>query len=313
MAWIKQGLILKPNGNKSSNSHLQVPTVLVKDDCLRVYYAGRFQSGEYKGNSYTSYVDLDLNDFKNILYHHKKPIISFGKPGTFDDEGIMPSEVIQKGDNLLLYYSGWNKRVTIPYHNATGVAVSKDGGASFERIFDGPILDRIATEPYLAVTPSILIENNEWKMWYISGLRWVKIKNKFEPVYAIKYATSTDGFNWDRKGNICIPQSHEFEAFSRPSVIKYNNIYRMWFCCRDSIDYRDGIGSYRMGYAESINGVDWKRLDNLSEIDLSTREEDWDSKMICYPYVKKIKNSIYMFYNGNGFGQSGFGYAKWIE
>lgn len=313
MAWIKQGLISKPSDDESDNSHLQVPTVLVKDNCLRVYYAGRFCSGVEKGKSYTSFLDLDLNDFKKILYHHKKSIIRYGEPGTFDDEGIMPSEIIEKKEGLYLYYSGWNKRVTIPYHNATGIAVSRDGGASFERIFEGPILDRIATEPYLAVTPSILIENNIWKMWYISGLRWVKIENKFEPVYAIKYATSINGVDWERHRKICIPQMHELEAFSRPAVIKDENIYRMWFCCRDSVNYRDGNGSYRMGYAESVNGIDWQRKDELCGIDISHQAGAWDNKMICYPYIKKINNSLYMFYNGNGFGQSGFGYAKWVD
>ena len=32
--------------------------------------------------------------------------------------------------------------------------------------------------------------------------------------------------------------------------------------------------------------------------------------MICYPNVIKVKDKLYMFYNGNGFGQSGFGYAE---
>jgi len=180
-------------------------------------------------------------------------------------------------------------------------------------MFNGPILDRIKTEPYLAVTPCIIVEDGKWKMWYISGLRWVEIANKYEPVYAIKYATSDNGLDWKRKPEICIPQRYELEAFSRPAVIKDKNTYKMWFCCRDSIDYRDGVGSYRMGFAESTDGINWHRDDSKAGIEISTTEGDWDSKMIGYPYVKKINGSIYMFYNGNGFGQSGFGYAKWVD
>ena len=81
----------------------------------------------------------------------------------------------------------------------------------------------------------------------------------------------------------------------------------MWFCYRSSNDFRDGIGSYKIGYAYSLDLINWIREDSLAGISLSN--EGWDSKMICYPYVVETKYGIYMFYNGNGFGKSGFGYA----
>ena len=309
MAWVKQGLIFSPERLETYNTHLQVPTVLVKSDRLRVYYAGRYKDG----NSYTAYIDLDINNFKNILGSHEESVLAPSNPGTFDDEGVMPSEVIRHNDKIYLYYSGWNKRTTIPYHNATGLAVSEDGGHSFTRVFEGPILDRIATEPYLAVTPCILKEGCVWKMWYISGLKWVKINERYEPVYVIKYASSEDGLNWIRYQDICIAQTHELEAFSRPSVIKKDGKYCMWYCYRDSHDYRNGSGSYQMGYAESSDGLNWERMDHKSGIKASNSHNDWDGKMLCYPYTIKLNGELYLFYNGNGFGQSGIGYAKWEE
>ena len=33
--------------------------------------------------------------------------------------------------------------------------------------------------------------------------------------------------------------------------------------------------------------------------------------MICYPYVIECADQIIMFFNGNGFGQSGIGCAVW--
>ena len=32
-------------------------------------------------------------------------------------------------------------------------------------------------------------------------------------------------------------------------------------------------------------------------------------RMLAYPYVIQTPYGTYLFYNGNGFGQSGFGYA----
>jgi len=34
-----------------------------------------------------------------------------------------------------------------------------------------------------------------------------------------------------------------------------------------------------------------------------------ESEIITYPYVVDYRGTRFMFYNGNGFGQSGIGYA----
>ena len=62
-----------------------------------------------------------------------------------------------------------------------------------------------------------------------------------------------------------------------------------------------------IGYARSSDLKTWEREDEQAGIDVS--EDGWDSNMIAYPYVVKTRNGVYLFYNGNGFGASGFGYA----
>ncbi len=300
------GLIFQPGGEHGwMISHAQVPTVHVLEDRFRVFFSTRNQDGK----SLTACIDLDKSDPSKIIHLYEQPVLGFGNPGTFDDDGVMPSYVVKHQQQLLMYYSGWNQRVNVPYHNAMGLAVSHDDGLSFTRMYEGPIMDRINTEPYLAVTPSVLKEGDAWKMWYVSGIRWILVEQKYEPVYVIKHAYSDDGIHWQRPGGICLVQNHENEAFSHPNVIKQDETYHMWYCSRASHDYRDGNGSYKIGYATSTNGTDWQRRD--SEAGISISEEGWDSKMICYPYVVEADKKRYMFYNGNGFGKSGFGYAVW--
>ncbi len=303
--WRKAGLILKAEdvGGQAA-SHAQTPTPLVMDDCIRVYFAARVQAGR----SFTAFVDLALDDPGRILRICPDPVIPGGNPGTFDDEGIMPSTIVRDGDRILLYYSGWNQRITVPYHNSTGLAFSQDGGKTFSRMYEGPVLDRTPDEPYLAVTPSVLREGDIWRIWYVSGLRWEKIAGRFEPIYVIKNATSADGVRWNRPNRVCIPQQHDLEAFSRPWVLRLADGYHMWYCYRHSIDYRDGTGSYRIGYATSADGDNWSRRD--AEAGINVSESGWDSTMICYPSVIQVKNELLMFYNGNSFGHGGFGYAR---
>lgn len=304
MKWEKRGLVFKPDNQFSwMRSHAQVPTVLVLEDRFRVYFATR----DAASLSYVACIDVDINDPQRVLEVYSEPMLTKGKLGGFDEDGVVPSCVVQQNDEIWLYYNGWNKKVTTPYHNAIGVAMSKDGGKTFFRRYDGPVIDRTVHEPYLHVSPSVLKNDNQYQMWYVSGISWVTVNNKHEPLYVLKYATSQDGITWDRKGISCIPQRHEQEAIATPCVLQENGVYKMWYCFRDSEDFRDGAGSYRLGYAESANGMDWTRKDDELGLDFST--PGWDSKMQCYPYVVKHNNKLHMFYSGNGFGQEGIGYA----
>jgi hypothetical protein len=77
----------------------------------------------------------------------------------------------------------------------------------------------------------------------------------------------------------------------------------MWFAHRATKE----IETYRIGFASSRDGRQWLRNDAISGIDVSI--EGWDSEMICYPYVFEHDGLMYMLYNGNGYGRTGFGLA----
>jgi len=284
--------------------YMQGPVALNCGNLIRVYYAAR----DFDGKSFPTYFELDINNLDRIIYIHKDSIIPRGPCGTFDDDGIMPACALQVDENIWMYYSGWNRRITIPYHNTTGLAISEDGGRSFRRMFNGPILDRTPYEPFMSVTPWV-IKSDIWSMWYVSGISWIDIDGHLEPTYGIRHAKSIDGITWIREKNFVIPMRHSEEAIARPTVIFKNNTFHMWYSFRNSRNFRDGDGSYRIGYAYSIDGGKWIRADQLNKVPRSGLE--WDSHMQCYPYVIDIKENFYMFYNGNSFGKTGIGLAIW--
>jgi hypothetical protein len=186
--------------------------------------------------------------------------------------------------------------------------VSEDGGVTFRRAFEGPILDRNKDEPHLVVTPHVIVEEGVWKMWYCGGTEWKIVNGVAEPQYLIKYAESPDGINWRRENRVVIPYKSESEAIGRPVVVHENGLYKMWYSYRSIDGYRsDRERSYHIGYAESKDNVVWERKDGEVGVELSA--EGWDSQMMAYPYIVDCAGKRYMFYNGNGFGRSGFGYA----
>lgn len=308
--WDKKGVLIDINNyNDFMVTHACVPTaIIINEDITRIYYAPRNKDGK----SVPTYFDVDTNNPEKVIYIHNKPILDLGELGTFDDDGIMPCSAVRVSETCIyLYYVGWNPSVSVPYRNAIGLAVSNDNGSTFTKAFRGAIIERNREEPFFTASPFVLKEEDKWHLWYASSTGFVLINNKPEPLYEIKYAYSENGIDWTRPNITCIQPADKYQCTARPSVIKEDGIYKMWFTYRGSFDYRDGKESYKIGYAESLDGLKWNRQDDKSGIYLS--DSGWDSKMQTYPSVIKIQNKKYLFYNGNGFGKTGIGLAEWKD
>jgi predicted GH43/DUF377 family glycosyl hydrolase len=301
MKWRKQGVLFRPGRLNWMVTHAAIPVAdRIGEDLYRIYFSGRDESNR----SQVGYIEIDLNDPHHILYITERSVLQFGKRGTFDDSGVMGSCIVNYEGKKYLYYAGWNLGVTVPFRNSIGLAISQDDGRTFKKFSEGPILDRSIYDPCFLGTSCVLMEDDIWRMWYLSCIKWEIQENTHKHFYHIKYAESHDGINWIRNGVIAIDFKNDYEyAISVPRVLKEDNVYRMWYSFRGS----PVTDTYRIGYAESQDGLNWIRKDEEAGIDVS--ETGWDSEMICYPFVFDHKGSRYMLYNGNGYGKTGFGLA----
>lgn len=171
------------------------------------------------------------------------------------------------------------------YQTDLRLAVSTDGGLTFNRLFDGPIVDRTRFEPYSCLSPFVLEDEGTWKLWYAATTGFVSVNGRQEPQYPIRYADSADGIEWRRAPAACIGYRFDGEANGRPWVVKENGQYRMWSCYRSIIDDRtDTSKSYRIGYTESENGLDSTRLDHLAGIGCSDPLRTGFSRIGCAGY-----------------------------
>jgi hypothetical protein len=306
MRWTKKGLVYKPSLSQDWGiSHAQVPFGYPIDEfTIRVYFATR----DRNNRSVTTFIEVDSTDLKEIKYIHNAYCLGLGEKGTHDDNGAMPSCFVKVKERIFLYYTGWNIGSSVSYRTAVGLAISKDGGLTFERYSKGPILDRSIYDPCFVCQPFVLRDGGIWRMWYLSCTKWEIVNNLAEPFYHVKYAESDDGINWRRTGEVSLDYAVNIDAIGNPTVIKEFGIYKMYFSYRKANNYRtDPNSSYKIGYAESANGVHFV-LKN-EEIILVGDTEDWESIMNAYPHVFDCNGKRYMLYNGDGFGKSGFGYA----
>ena len=295
--WRKLGQIYCPSGQKEwMYSHAAVPIAEhIEGDVFKIYFSSRNKDNQ----SFTGYLLLDITRPQEILELSDSPVIGPGALGEFDDSGAMATWLAHHDGRRFLYYIGWNLGVTVPFRNSIGLSISEYGG-EFKRYAPGPVVDRSITEPHFVASCCVLPDIDKWRMWYLSCTDW-KIRNgKPEHRYHIKYAESIDGVSWIREGVVAIDYSDDSEyAISRPSVIRDGGCWKMWFSHRGS--------AYRIGYAESLDGIHWQRLEADCQINVS--ESGWDSEMIEYPFVFDHDGSRYMLYNGNSFGKTGFGLA----
>jgi predicted GH43/DUF377 family glycosyl hydrolase len=300
MRWEKLGLVYRADGRESwAQSHAFLPTPLVRDDgTLRVYAA--FLDRDKIGR--VGYVELDPRDPRRVLAVSPRPVLDIGEPGTFDDNGVTPICIVEHQGRLFLYYVGWQLGVRVRYYLFVGLAVSEDGGETFRRCSRTPVLDRSDQELFVRTAAHVMVEEGRWRMWYIGGSTWVEAQGKRVPSYTLRYLESADGLTWGKSGRECLSFTSPDEyGFGRPFVLRHGDRYRMWYSIRT---FSKG---YRLGYAESRDGLTWQRLDDRVGIDVSP--DGWDSEMICFGALVNVPSGTYLFYNGNNYGETGFGVA----
>jgi hypothetical protein len=279
-------------------THAALPVVEAIDGGWIIYLSLR----DEKGRARVGRTQLTL-DPPRLRPLDAEPVLDLGPLGAFDDSGVVTASLVRDGSNRYLFYTGWSLGVTVPFYLMTGLAVRRGSGA-FERLSPAPLLDRSAADPFLNASPFVSIENGRWRMWYVSGSDWRTTPSGPQHRYNIRYAESDDGITWRRDGHVCVDYGSDEEyAFARPWVIKDADMYRMWFAVRGA--------RYRIGYAESGDGLVWQRCDEVAGLQPSS--SGWDSEMVEYPCVFDHGGQRFMLYNGNDYGRTGVGLARWEE
>jgi len=285
-----------------SASHYQLPFGFqVDSSTFRVFAAVRSE----EQRSSIACMDLELRDDRfEIKNQYDEPVLTPGPTGFFDQHGVFPSSIIEHNGQYYLYYIGWTQGVEAPlFYASIGLAISHDG-LHFERYSQAPIMERSEYDPCLVTSPNVYQDTNGWRMNYVSGIKWERDPEtqKLKSFYHLKSAHADDPVNWVREGHISIDFKEGETNIARPSVLKFSDTdYRMWYSYVHSQS-----GKYLMGYAHSNDGLAWTRDDENIGIGL---DNEYCQSMICYPFVFKMGDRLFMLYNGDNYGQKGFGIA----
>lgn len=303
MKWRKTGLVYGPAGHEPwARSHAMLPTPLLIPELgiVRIF----INCCDEAGVSRPGFVDV-LPDAPTVVVNRSSdPLMDIGHPGTFDENGVLCTSVLRAPDGrLYMYYVGFELGTRIRYRLLTGLAISEDNGVSFTRYSVTPVLERSPDELFFRCGPCVRLENGLFRMWYVAGSEWLVVGGKPMPRYCIKYLESMNGLEWGSTGRLVLDITREDEhGFGRPWVVQSAAGYAMYYSVR-----RKSFGAYRMGFATSLDALNWDRHDE--DLGLDVEPGGFDSDAIMYAAVIYLDGKEVCYYNGNEFGRAGFGAA----
>ncbi|UVL28185.1 hypothetical protein [Pseudomonas donghuensis] len=301
MNWKKLGLVFSQDGTVAwrRNSALTPTPFLLNEQVIRIYAGFR----DDDGISRIGYVDVDSQDPTRVLGVSEKPVLDRGRDGCFDDNGVILGDVVRDGDRLRMYYVGFQLVKRAKFLAFTGLAESSDGGDTFQRLSEAPVLDRSVEGNTIRAVHTALYEQGVWKIWYAVGDDWQLINGVPYPKYNIWYSESVDGKTFAAQGTLCVDVRGDEYRIGRPSVYKTATGYMMFYTKggRSGEDYFPGV-------AYSSDGIKWERKDEAFGLALS--ESGFDDRHLCYPRLVTAGARTFCFYNGNNMGSEGFGVAE---
>ena len=298
--WEKLGLLYCPSGpsrHPKLETHAANPLpILIEDDIYRVYFSGR----DSNNRSSVGVVDIDIAQ-RTVIQEHSDPFFLHGPKGTFYADGVSIGNCYEADGVRYMLFMGWQNPEGSHWRGDIGrLVVNPD--LTLELDAEAPLMSFDPLDPVSLSYPWVMKnEEDGYSMWYGSTKTWDA--GNGEMLHVINHASSVDGHTWNRKG-LAIPyELGRAQAFSRPTVaIDTEGAFTMWF------SYRSGSGEkYRIGYAESRDGIRWEVA--LADAGIDVSLDGWDSEMIEYPFVFDHKGQRFMLYNGNGYGKTGFGLA----
>ena len=296
--WETQGPLLIGDGSVSWLGHFTgaaAASYHEDDGCLEVFVSGR----DARNRSHIGRVWFDLHRPGAAPVIDPDPVLAPGDLGAFDENGVSYPCLVTVSDTRYLFYTGWMPTVLTPFQNHIGLAVEGADGR-FERASRAPVLPRNDAD-YLSMGSSFcLVESGIWRLWYTSWTSWGQCGCEPRHRYVIKHATSNDGMTWHRDNVLCVGPSSEHEhSICRPSVLRLDDEYHMWFCSRGD--------HYRIHHAVSSDGLAWERDDRGARF--ATSSHQFDSLERSYPHVLRVDDRLLMLYSGNGYGRAGLGLA----
>lgn len=212
----------------------------------------------------------------------------------YSGEHLDPALVVESAGNYKMYFSPKGVGVDIYLATTTdgglnwtcsGLVLSRGGGGTWDET-------RVMSPTVVKDGPS------DYKMWYAG--------RSAAAVFAVGYATSSDGVSWTKHGSnpvltVGSPAEWDGQIVREPSVLNVGGTYHMWYSGTAKWPF------FRIGHATSPDGVTWTK--DAGNPVLTPTAGAWDANEVFAPSVVANGSDYEMFYSGNSGGRWLTGHA----
>ena len=213
-----------------------------------------------------------------------------GPAGSFDSTHAKYPCVLRVGEEWMMWYSG---RSDDAFTGSIGLATSRDG-LSWTKANEGrPVLAHGgpgSADETKADHPAVVRFDGGFHLWYTAGPR--------DSQYGICYATSEDGYRWERQNAgrpvLGLGKKGKFDdrVVLHPAVARdADGLLHLWY---------NGVGprkEFHVGYATSRDGVEWERRNGGDPV-LSAGRVGGRNEIYVYNVMVMLEDGVFrMWYS----------------
>ena len=268
--------------------------IKVSEELSRLFFNSRDE------NNRSSIYSIDLlgEDFiiisESIRLQH-----AFGNSSSFYSHGISLGNTFELGKKNYISVMGWKINPGEHWSGRIG-KVEVDSKGNLMRMDEKVWFDLDEEDPISLSYPAIYQEGTSLSMWYGSTVTWDS--GNGEMLHILKEKRSKDGTNFISSNSVIPFKMDQAQAFSRPSIVKYNNRNLMAYSYRGSND------KYKIGFVWLDDFSTATQVGGIPAF-LPSREY-WENEMVEYPSLFVRNKKLFMLYNGNDYGKTGIGITE---
>jgi predicted GH43/DUF377 family glycosyl hydrolase len=177
------------------------PSVMLDNGLYRMFYTCIDPSGDVTIAEICQATSPDGETWTNVPVSGAiEGLMLAGRPGQWD-EHLETSFVMKRGDQYLLYYSGYKTEglPVLGFPASLGLAISTNG-VNFTRVQDQPVLSPTEGSPDNdAVYGATIVEKDGLLTMIYAGHCYNNCPNDEDSDVTLLAATSTDGINWTKQ------------------------------------------------------------------------------------------------------------------
>lgn len=304
MTWNSLGRIIAPTDLQPGFSKIAGAVAIPIGQLLRVFFTSRIAERSGASFSVPFFIDLDPYSLQQVS-EMRRIELPEARIGSYRVHGIFPFSVFRLSDGTLLSLpTGWRRMNGVDVETGIGEMFSLDNGLSWHEKGVGPRFAAKLLEPHLVCDASYLMFRENHLLAYSFGVDWKKNPAGIPERRYLIAVTRAEGYGslTNGGGRPAIPTLSEDEVQAYPFLSMAHDRIEMVFCFRSRFEFRSNPqASYKLGFAFSKDGLTWERDD--SQVSFSSQLGD--ELMRCYPSTFLHGGKQFLFYSGNGFGETG--------